>query len=314
MNTPPILNELSAVSAPFKTSDEDLVESLPGFKNAYAEVNGVRLHYVEGGQGAPLILLPSWPQTWWQFSRVMPALARSYRVIAVDLRGMGGSGKPIGGYDKKTMATDVLALVEQLGHSKINIAGNDIGSMVAYSFAANFPEATSKLVMMDAPHPFEVFTQIPVLPPPGAYDLDNAARALHPWWFAFNQIPNLSEELFEGRYHLVQDWIFDYMAVNKAAITSHDRAVYASAYNSRDAIRAMNGWFAAFDQDLKDVARYAKLEMPVLGLGGFSYDFMYAFLSARAPGARLIKLANTGHWIPDEQPTETVKLLGEFLG
>ncbi|MDT7614624.1 MAG: hypothetical protein QOF00_2071, partial [Pseudonocardiales bacterium] len=93
------------------TPDAELVRSLPGdFRNGYANVNGVRLHYVAGGQGEPLILLPGWPQTWWQYHKIMPSLAARYRVIAVDLRGMGGSGKPQDGYDKKTMARDIYEL------------------------------------------------------------------------------------------------------------------------------------------------------------------------------------------------------------
>ena len=264
-------------SSPGAISDADLVTTLPGFKNVYAEVNGIRLHYVEGGTGAPLILLPSRPQTWWEFRRVLPPLAERYRVLAVDFRGMGSSDKPDNGYDKKTMASDIHGLVSQLGLGGVNIAGNDVGAMVAYSFAANYPEATRKLVMMDTPHPFAVFGQIPLLPAPGTYDLENPARAVHPWWFAFNQIPGLSERVFADRYGIVQDWLFDYLAANKAAITAHDRAIYAAAYNSADALRA-------------------------------------AFLGTAAPGATVLKLPNTGHWIPDEQPEETVRHFNRFFG
>jgi len=295
-------------------ADADLVATLPGFTDSYADVNDIRLHYVEGGDGEPLVLLPSWPQTWWEFSRVLPQLAQRYRVIAVDLRGMGGSGKPAGGYDKKTMAADIHALIARLGFDSVNIAGNDIGSMVAYSFAANHPEATMKLVMMDAPHPFGVFEEIPILPAPGTYDLDNPARAVHPWWFAFNQIPGLSERVFEGRYDIIQNWIFDYMAVDKTSITEHDRAVYAAAYNSRDALRAVTGWFSTFATDIADADGYKPLTIPVLGLGGFSFDFLAAFLGTAAPNAKILKLPNTGHWIPDEQPDETVRLVTEFIG
>ena len=294
--------------------DADLVATLPGFKNAYAEVNGIRLHYVEGGTGEPLILLPSWPQTWWQFRRVLPRLAERYRVFAIDFRGMGGSDKPADGYDKKTMASDIHALAFQLGLGAVNIAGNDVGAMVAYSFAANYPEATRKLAMMDTPHPFAVFEQIPLLPAPGTYDLENPTRAVHPWWFAFNQIPRLSERVFAGRYGIVQDWLFDYLAADKTAITAHDRAVYASAYDSADALRAANGWFSSFATDIADAGGYAPLIIPVLGLGGISHDFLAAFLGTAAPDATVIKLPNTGHWIPDEQPEETVRHLNKFFG
>jgi pimeloyl-ACP methyl ester carboxylesterase len=299
--------------SPAPISDADLVATLPGFRNAYAEVNGIRLHYVESGAGKPLILLPSWPQTWWEFSRVLPRLAERYRVLAVDLRGMGGSSKPDGGYDKKTMASDILALVSELGLGAVNIAGNDIGAMVAYSFAANHPEATRKLVMMDSPHPFAVFEQIPLLPAPGTYDLDNPARAVHPWWFAFNQISGLSERVFAGRYGIVQDWLFDYLAADKTKITAHDRAIYTAAYGSADALRAANGWFSSFATDIADAGGYPPLTIPVLGLGGISYDFLVAFLGTAAPDATVLKLPNTGHWVPDEQPDETVRLLTEFF-
>ncbi|MGH9614827.1 MAG: alpha/beta fold hydrolase, partial [Bryobacteraceae bacterium] len=97
-------------------SDTALVRSLPGFENGYTNANGIRLHYVAGGNGQPLVLLPGWPETWWSFHKIMPELAKHYRVIAVDLRGMGGSDKPADGYDKKTMAKDIDALIHQLGY------------------------------------------------------------------------------------------------------------------------------------------------------------------------------------------------------
>jgi pimeloyl-ACP methyl ester carboxylesterase len=306
-------------SAPAGITDSELVATLPGFTDAHADVDGVRLHYVTGGRGDPLVLLPSWPQTWWEFHQIMPRLAERYRVLAVDLRGMGSSSRPPPaasgrGYDKKTMAADVRALVVGLGLGPVHIVGNDVGSMVAYSFAANHPESTRKLVMLDAPHPFPLFQQIPVLPAPGTYDLDNPARSVHPWWFAFNQIPGLAEVALQGRYHVVQDWIFDYMAVDKSAITPHDRAVYAAAYESPEARRAVTGWFASFATDIEDAATYAPLTLPTLGLGGFSFDFLAAFLSGAAPKATVVKLPDTGHWIPDERPDETVRWLLEFLG
>jgi alpha-beta hydrolase superfamily lysophospholipase len=127
-------------------SDATLAQSLPGgFKSEYARVNRTGLHYVAGGEGSLLVLLPGWPQTWWQFRKIMPALAERYRVIAIDLRGMGGSDKPASGYDKKTMAQDIHQLIRHLGYDRVNIAGHDIGAMVAYSFAANHPEGPVRL-------------------------------------------------------------------------------------------------------------------------------------------------------------------------
>lgn len=145
--------------------DAVLAAELPGnFTSAFAEVNGTTLHYVAGGQGEPLVLLPGWPVTWWEFRKVMPLLAQRYRVIAVDLRGMNLSAKPPSGYDKKTMARDVLELTRQLGYSTINLAGHDIGAMVAFSYAANFPDAVSKLAIMEVGHPDSSLYDLRLLP------------------------------------------------------------------------------------------------------------------------------------------------------
>jgi hypothetical protein len=109
-------------------SDDTLVSELKGFKRGFAEVNGVRLHYVAGGEGAPVIMMPGWPQTWWAFHKIMPPIARHYRVIAVDIRGMGASDKPDGGYDKKTMARDIHELIKSLGYEKAHIVGPHFGN------------------------------------------------------------------------------------------------------------------------------------------------------------------------------------------
>jgi pimeloyl-ACP methyl ester carboxylesterase len=103
------------------------------------------------------VLLPGWPRAWWQFHKMMPALAERYRVIAVDIRGMGDSDKPVSGYAKKTVASDVYELVRTLGYDKVAVAGQDVGSMVAFSFAANHPEATTRLALWEPGHPNEAW-------------------------------------------------------------------------------------------------------------------------------------------------------------
>jgi pimeloyl-ACP methyl ester carboxylesterase len=211
-------------------TDAELVKKLPGFTNGYAEVNGTRLHYVEGGQGKPLFLLPGWPETWWSYRKMMPLLAASYHVIAVDIRGMGSSDKPVGGYDKKTMAQDIYALAHQLGYTKVIMVGHDIGSMVAFSFAANHPDATEKLIMLDIPHPDENWYKIAMIPAPGRItdkiDEDHAYQ----WWFAFHQVAGMPEELLLGRVHIEHDWIFHYLLYDEPAVDAFDRAVYVNAY------------------------------------------------------------------------------------
>jgi pimeloyl-ACP methyl ester carboxylesterase len=295
------------------TSDQALVDRLPGFMNDYADVNGVRLHFVQGGSGQPLFLLSGWLQTWWTFHKIMPDLAKHFRVIAVDIRGQGSSDKPATGYDKKNLARDIRALAHHLGHGRICVAGHDIGAMVAFSVAANYPDETQGIALLDVPHPFEGFQQISILPPPGAYDLSNPNHPPHPWWFALNQVPDLPEKLLDGRMDIVVNWLFDYLAKDKAAISPFDRAVYIAAYEAPGAISAGNRWYQTFGQDIEDLKGYGKLKTPVLGLGGLSHSLLATFLSRYAENATLIELKNTGHWLAEERPRETTATLARFF-
>ncbi|MEV7522898.1 alpha/beta hydrolase [Streptomyces sp. NPDC091371] len=288
--------------------DAALAASLDGgFTSRHAEVNGTRLHYVEGGSGEPLVLLGGWPQTWWQWNKVMPALARRNRVIAVDLRGMGGSAKPEGGYDKKTMAADLRGLLDHLAIGSAHIAGHDIGAMVAYAFAANHPGATRKIALLDVSHPDESWAQMPLLPRPGLH---------HLWWFAFNQVEGLPEQLLAGRYHLLLDWLFANASVDQASIDARSRAVYARAYDSPEAIRAGNAWYRAFAQDIADLAGYAPVTAPLLALGGeySNYASLAASVPALGTDTRVVRVDGSGHYVAEEQPEFVLAELTRFFG
>jgi len=286
-------------------SDESLVGKLPGFNNAYATVNNVNLHYVEGGSGEVLVLLPGWPETWWSFHKIMPALATKYHVIAIDLRGMGNSDKPANGYEKEQMAKDVVALMKLLGHKRVNIAGHDIGASVAFSFAANNQELTNKLIIMDTPPPDEQMYKLPMLPVQG-YP--------HPWWVAFNQVKVLPEKMLAGRMHYLLDWIFDNMLADKNCIDSFSRAVYSNIYDSQDGIRASNAWYQAFTKDIEDFKAYSKLKLPVLGIGGTGFNLLEASLPGLTTDLKLKKINDAGHFIQSEKPDEVVEALIEFIG
>ncbi|PRY04434.1 alpha/beta fold hydrolase [Paraburkholderia sp. BL25I1N1] len=308
------------VAAPAKTSaktyamsDNALVKSLPGFKNEYAEVDGIRLHYVTGGQGSAVLLLPGWPETWWGYHKIMPELAKTHRVYAVDIRGMGSSDKPPGGYDKKTMANDLSELIHQLGYEKVDVVGHDIGAMVAFSLAANHPEQVRKLVMLDVAHPSAGYLKLPLLPEAGTFG--DKIDEDHPylWWFAFHQVKGLPEDLLQGRAGLEQAWFFRYMLKDETAIDARDRAVYAAAYSSRDAIRASNGWYQAFPQDIADSGTYKPMIMPVLGLGGPGYSRLKASLDASAPGSTTLRVEGSGHFIAEEKPAALLFDLNGFL-
>lgn len=294
-------------------SDDALVRSLPGFSNRSARVNGISLHYVTGGAGSPVFLLPGWPETWWSYQKVMPELARHHRVYAIDLRGMGSSSRPAGGYDKKTMAADIAALARSLDFSKVAIVGHDIGAMVAFSFAANHPELTDRLVMLDVGHPSAAYRGLKLLPDPGTFG--DKIDEDHPylWWFAFHQVKGMPEELLEGRAGIEQAWFFRYMAKDERAIDARSRTVYAAAYSSRSGTRAGNAWYQAFDQDIADDATYGPLRMPVLGLAGPGYPRLKATLDARAPGSKTYRVEGSGHFIAEEQPAALLRYLHDFL-
>jgi pimeloyl-ACP methyl ester carboxylesterase len=294
-------------------SDAALVKSLPGFRNGYAEVNGVRLHYVVGGKGDPLVLLPGWPETWWTFHKIMPALAEQHTVIAVDLRGMGTSSRPADGYDKKTMARDIYELVKSLGYDKATVAGHDIGSAVAFAYGANYPQATDKLVMMEFPHPDDSLASFPLLPAQGVFTDKMGSSRPYLWWFAFNQVNGLPEKLLAGHIRVEQDWIFKYFLVDESAVEARDHAVYERAYNSADAIRASNAWYQAFTQDVIDNKSYGKLDMPILVLGGPAYKWMKMVVEQKATNLTAVDVENSGHFVQEEQPEFVTRTMVDFL-
>jgi pimeloyl-ACP methyl ester carboxylesterase len=283
------------------------IPGLPGFTNGFTTTNGIQLHYVIGGEGPPLVLLHGWPEIWWMYRKVMPALAESFTVIAVDLRGAGASDKPPTGYDKKNMALDIYGLATNLGYSEINIAGHDIGSMVAFSFAVNHPEATKKVSLLSVTHPDPSYYQIPMFPPPGT--------PFSPWWFAFNQLTSLPAQLVTGRSEFLVNQIFDYLLVNPAAIDAISRAIYAANYSYPTAIEGGNGWYQAFNTDIADMATYGKVTAPMLGLAaGIFYPLMESILPAEGTDVQVVQIQNAGHYFVEEQPEAVIQQFQAFFG
>lgn len=293
-------------------SDDTLVAELDGFERGYADVNGIRLHYVEGGEGSPVILMPGWPQTWWAFNKIMPDLADRHHVIAVDIRGMGASDKPEDGYDKRTMADDIHELVRSLGYERAHLVGHDIGSQVAYAYAANYPDATNSVSFLDVaaqPQSTRDMRLVPPQPLTGDFPED-----FFLWWFAFNQVLDMPEELIEGRAHIYQDWFWDSLLYNQDALSERDRAVYASAYNTRDGIRGGNGWYQAYSTDLDDQLTYPeRLSVPSLGIGGLGNALLVEFLEEHFTNPQLEHLPEAGHYIAEEAPEEVTRYLSEFF-
>jgi pimeloyl-ACP methyl ester carboxylesterase len=295
-------------------ADDQLIKQFPGFTNQYLTVNGVKLHYVEGGSGMPLICLPGWPQNWYSYHPVATELAKAYRVIIVDLRGMGTSGKPESGYDKKTMAKDIFGLIQELGLSKVHIMGHDIGGMVAMSFASNYPELTEKLIILDGSHPSEGMMQMPLIPAPGTFEEKMDGNMPYAWWMGFNQVKGLPEKILEGRFQFLLEWLFNYVMIDESKMSSFERAVYAYHYNDVESIRASNAWYQSFTQDIEDAKTYKQLTMPVLGIGSYiSYNYMKMGLPYVAKDVSVIGILDSGHYLYEEQPQQVLDAVASFL-
>ena len=174
------------------------------FSHHTASVNGIRMHYVIGGHGNPVVLLHGWPETWYEWHKIMPALAKNYTVIAPDLRGLGDSSKPSTGYDGNTTAEDINQLISKLGiGQKIYLVGHDVGVHTAYSYASAHPNNVSKLVILDVP--------VPGFYPPG---FKNCC-----WWFSFHQVHDLPEALTAGKEKEYLSWFYTTFAYNPVSYT-----------------------------------------------------------------------------------------------
>jgi pimeloyl-ACP methyl ester carboxylesterase len=271
-----------------------------GFSNRYAIVNGVKIHYVIGGHGTPLMLVHGFPQNWYMWNRLLPELSKHFTVIAPDLRGVGESGKPQGGYDKKTMATDLHELAKKLGYKKIDIAGHDIGMMVAYAYAAQFPNEVNKLALLDAliPGVEPVWSQV-------------KAQA---WWFGFFIQPH-SAEVAEGRMNLFLEDFFPAVSFVQNSFTPQEKAEFTRAYSVKGATRTSFLWFV-FDQDIKDNQEFRKnkLAMPVLAMGSDHFaPFLGAHVRLVASNVKDCLITSSGHWIVQERTDQVQKGLLDFF-
>ncbi|MBC6110910.1 alpha/beta fold hydrolase [Pedobacter fastidiosus] len=273
------------------------------FKHQYATVNGVKLHYVIGGKGAPLLLVHGFGQNWYMWNRLLPELSKHFTVIAPDMRGVGESGKTKGGYDKKNMAVDMHELMKKLGYKNINLAGHDIGLMVAYAYAAQFPTEVKKMALMDAllPGIEPVWSQV-------------KAQA---WWFGFFAQPHAGE-LVSGKVGLFLTDFWPVVGFQKNAFTVAERNEFIRAYSVPGATTGAFHWFGYFDQDAKDNMIFAKrkLPMPVLAMGSdhFAAPFLATHTKLVADNVVESVIKDSGHWVVQENTAQVQKdLLNFFL-
>ena len=268
-----------------------------------AEIDGAKLHYMTAGHGTPLILLHGYAETSLMWKPIIPLLAERFTVIAPDLPGIGDSDIPAEGLDMKNAAIRIHDLAKVLGVQKAEVVGHDIGLMVAYAYAAQFPTEVTKLVLMDA------FL-------PGVTGWEAIYNNPHIWHFRFNG--PTPEALVQGRERTYFDYFWnDFAADETHSIPEADRKTYAAAYARPGRMHAGWEYFVSFLQAAKDFAQLSqtKLSMPVLTIGGDKSLGLALGQQAKlvATDVTVIVLKNAGHWVLEEQPKETTEALRKFL-
>lgn len=274
-----------------------------GIQSRVAQVEGVQLHYMTAGKGPALVLIHGYAETSLMWEQIIPLLAKRFTVIAPDLPGIGDSAIPAAGLDMKSAATTMHALVRSLGVEKAEVVGHDIGLMVAYAYAAQFPSEVTKLVVMDA------FL-------PGVAGWEDVYNNPGIWHFRFNgPTPEL---LVKGRERTYFEHYWNDFAADKThSIPEAARKVYAAAYARPGRMRAGWAYFVSFPQAAKDFAvlSQTKLTMPVLSIGGEKANGLLLGQQMKlvATDVTVVVLKNTGHWLMEENTKETTDALVKFL-
>jgi pimeloyl-ACP methyl ester carboxylesterase len=274
-----------------------------GFVSKNAEIDGVKLHYTTGGHGPAVILLHGYAETSRMWTPILPVLGEKFTVIAPDLPGIGDSGIPSAGLDMKAAAIRIHRLARSLGVEKARVVGHDIGLMVAYAYAAQFPAEVEKLVVMDA------FL-------PGVEGGDAVYNNPGLWHFRFHG--ETPAALVRGRERVYFDYYWNEFAADKTrSLSEADRKAYTEAYSRPGRMKAGWAYFASFPQTAKDFAQLSqtKLTMPVLSIGGEKSlgDVLGQQMKLVATNVMVVVLKDTGHWILEENPKRTTDALVKFL-
>ncbi|MGA9754059.1 MAG: alpha/beta hydrolase [Desulfobaccales bacterium] len=267
----------------------------------FAQVNGIRLHYVKMGKGPLLVLLHGWPQTWYEWHKVMPALAGKFTVVAPDLRGLGLSEKTQTGYDKHTIANDVAALIKHLGAGSAMVVGHDMGGKVAYVLSLLHPELVTKLIMVDCM-------------PPGTENMDPAKGGM--WHYGFHMAAEFPEMLTKDReraYIAAQmtQWLHQKDAITRDALDE-----YAKHYASPGGMTAGFNYYRTLPDDAKFLAAYVdrKFAMPVLTVAG-RYgvsDNLFKAMMQKADNLKGVIAEESGHFVPEEAPAFLIEQIVNF--
>ena len=277
------------------------------FTSRYVDTADLRQHVVTGGEGPPLLLVHGWPQTWYAWRLVMPALAHDFSVVAPDQRGTGLSGKPADGYDTGTLASDLVALMDALGHQRFAVAGHDTGMWIGYALAADHTGRLDRLAVAETPLPG-------VSPSPPLFANAHLNDAL--WHFAFNRLAEVNDQLAKGREDIYFGWQFAAKAAKKlpdyavrhyiGTLAADPEALHASfaIYRALDATIAQN-----------QQRKTRRLTLPVLAIGG-QYSLgeqIAATMKLAADDVQTLVIPGSAHWVAEETPEEMLAALTGFL-
>lgn len=274
------------------------------FRAQEIATNGTMIHVRIGGHGPSVVLIHGFGESGDMWAALAARLASNHTVIVPDLRGMGRSSKPSGGFTKMNQAADIAELLDRLTVEHADLVSHDIGNMVAFAFAAKYPERVSKLVVIDAPIP-------------GIGPWDEIARSPATWHFRFGGRD--MERLVHGRERVYLDRFWNDFSAEPKSFTEQSRRHYAALYALPGAMHSAFEQYRAFDRDVSDnrewLASHGKLAMPVLALGaekGLAMQ-MAEIMRAAASNVTAGLIPGSGHWIMQENPSATIELVQTFL-
>jgi pimeloyl-ACP methyl ester carboxylesterase len=279
------------------------------FTSQYIDTGELRQHAVIGGEGPPLLLVHGWPENWYAWRLLMPTLAQDFEVIAVDQRGIGLSDKPEDGYDAGTLAGDLVALMDALGHERFAVVGHDTGYFISYALAADHPDRVDRVALAEVPGPPGVIPSPPMFVPK---PVNNRL-----WHIPFNRVNDkLTEKLVSGR----EDVFFGYeFAIQSGGVSLPDDTLqyYFDLFSDPDTLRGSFGLYRAWDTTVaqNEQRKTKPLTMPVLGIGG-ELSWGEAAGEAMKPAAndvQTVVIPGVGHWVAEQAPDEMLAALTAFL-
>jgi pimeloyl-ACP methyl ester carboxylesterase len=278
------------------------------FTSRYVSVDGMRLHAVTGGSGPAVLLICGWPQTWYTWRDVLPALAKDFTVVAMDPRGVGLSDKPVSGYDSTTLANDAVDLMKALGHEHFALVSHDVGAWTGYALASEHSASVDRYVAME--------TITPGLTDPGDLLLPGSLNT-RLWHFPFNRVEGINEQLVQGREEIYFGYQFATKAATPTSVPAEVVRVYVDALKHPGALRGSFEFYRAIDQIIAQNTerKKTKLTMPVLAVGGeFGVGAgVGTELRTVAENVTSVVLPAIGHFLMDEGPEEVIGALDPFL-